>query len=165
MAPRASSRRSSTPLPTVLHRGRVRSGSDPTPAQAPLQPAVHARPDPDHAWCGPPLKATARPARMAGPPTGARMWSSAIAMPRPARAMVLAHCLLRTCLPRVRFAPCLVHNARAPHRRPPPAWRLVLPTGKCGKSDYKKSLDNYELRCSGGTHRPVLVALTALSWL
>ena len=58
--------------------------------------------------------------------------------------------------------------AQAPACRrqpPPPAWRLVLPTGKCGKSDYKKSLDNYELQCSGGTHRPVLAALTALFWL
>ncbi len=57
--------------------------------------------------------------------------------------------------------------AQAPACRrqpPPPAWRLVLPTGKCGKSDYKKSLDNYELQCSGGTHRPVLAVPTAQFW-
>ncbi len=159
MAPQVNSRRSSIQAPAVPRRGRARYGSDPTPAQAPLQPAVHARPDPDHAWCGPPLKATARSAQLAGPPTGAHVVTGhchATACPchgacsmclliAPVSRVHAAHAHWRT----VPGAPNASAQTPACRRQPPPpAWRPVLPTGNCGKSDYKKSLDNYELRCS-----------------
>ena len=64
---RASSPRSSTPVAAALSPARAWCATGPRPAPAPLLPAAHARPNPDHALRSPPSSRYGTPRQSAGP--------------------------------------------------------------------------------------------------